>query len=188
MLWCSDLSSLWLTTFLSSFISLSAVFDQEVYQLFQMTCSLFELLIELFFDHLLGTVTSTCWQDTFPAKQQWQGLMCFIPGCLWESCSPSKVCGIYLCTFVAPYGHCTGKHHVREYRMYQVIINIAIICSESSWHWRVEHSPNPSLPCSLDSLLRFLRDNAPPFSQDYRLYLWFSDHAYKHYDELNLGW
>ena len=152
--------------FLSSFISLSAAFDQGVcLQLFQMTCSIFELLLKLTLDYLLGIVANTSWWDFIPSKQQWQGLMCFTSGCHWESSSPSKVCGIYLCTSIAPSRYCTGKYHVWEYRMCQeMITNISVIYSESSQQWRVEHRPNQSLHCGLHSVLCFLRGNVTSFS------------------------
>ena len=144
---------------------------------------------KLTLDQLLGITASLCWWDTIPHKQQWQDLICFTSWCHWERSSPSKVCGIYLCNSVAPCGHCTGKHHVWEYRICQAIISkIFVICSESSWEWRVEHSPNPSLSCDLDSLLSFLSDNAPSLNYDYWLNWQFSDHAYQCYADLNLGW
>ena len=114
--------------------------------------------------------------------------MCFTSGCHWEGPSPSKVCGIYLCTSVAPSWHCTGKHCIWEYTMCQaMIMKVTIICSESFWKWRVEHSPNPSLHCVLYSLLSFFRGNTRLFSQDNRLYWLFYDHVYQHYADLDLG-
>ena len=157
-------------------------------KLFKMTGSLFQLLVELPLYQFSGIITNACWWDTIPHKQQWQGLMCFTSGCHWESSSPSKVCGIYLCTSVAPSGHCTGKHHVWEYRMCQAMITkILIICFESSWHQRVEHSPNPSLSCGLNSHLSFFKGNFPSFSQEYWLYLMFSDYTNQLYADLNWG-
>ena len=113
--------------------------------------------------------------------------MCFTSGCHWEGSSPSKVCGIYLRTSVTPSGHYISNHHGWKHRMCQArITKISIISSESSWQWSVEHSPNPSLHFGLNSLLSFLRCNILSFSQDYRLYWWFSDHAYQHHADLNL--
>ena len=152
-----------------------------------MTCSLFELVTELTFDHL-GIVTNTCLLDTIPNKQQQQGLMCFTSWCHWESYSPSKVCGIHLCTSVAPSGHCTGEHHVWEYRITQsMITKIMNIHSELSWQQGVEHSPNPFLCCRLDSLLGLLRGNDTLFGQDYQIYWQISYHTDQRYADLNLG-
>ena len=72
-------------------------------QLFQVTWSIFELLVKLTLDHFFGIVMNTSCQDTIPSKQQWQGLMCFNSECHWENSRPSKVCDIYLCTYVAPF-------------------------------------------------------------------------------------
>ena len=60
-------------------------------------------------------------------------------------------------------------HHV-------MITKISIIQPEPSGYQRVEHSPNPSLSCDMDSLLGFLRGAAS---------LLF-DHAYQ-FAVLNLG-
>ena len=148
-----------------------------------------ELLVKLTLYHILGIVANTHWWDAIPSKQQWQSHMCFTSGCNWESSSSFNVCCIYLCNSVAPSGHCTGKHHVWKYRMCQAtIMKIFIIYSEWSWQWSVEHRLKPSLYCGLDSHLSILRDDVPSFCQDYRLYWWFSDHAYLHYVDLNLGW
>ena len=80
-------------------------------QLFPVTCSLFE-------DHLLCTIANKSWWDFIPSIQQWQGLTCFTSECNLESSIPSKACGIYLGTSVAPSRHCTIKHHVWEHRMW----------------------------------------------------------------------
>ena len=56
-----------------------------------------------------------------------------------------------------------------------MITKVMIIHFESSQQQRVEHSPNPSLCCGLDS------------GQDYWVYQWFSDRTYEHYADLNLG-
>ena len=146
-----DLSSLDLLLLKLFYISFCSIWPESIWlQMFQMTCSTFELLIELSMYHLFGIVAYTSWWDSIPSKQQWHGLMCFTPGCHWKSSSPSKICGIYLCISVAPSGHCTGKHSVKEYRVSQATITkIPIIDSESSWQQRVEHGHNPSLSCDL---------------------------------------
>ena len=64
---------------------------------YQLTCSICELLIKLTLDHFLGIVTNTCWWDTILCRQQWQGLMCFTFECYWESlrwkhCLKHKMC------------------------------------------------------------------------------------------------
>ena len=159
------------------------------FQLFQLTCSIFELLRELNFDHFFGIVAYTSWQDNIPSKQQWQGLTCFTSGYHSESSSSSKVWYMYLCTLIALSGHCTGKHHVWKHRMWQTMITkVTIICSKSSWQQRVEHSSNLSLNCSLDNLLAFILGSPPSLSQDCRLYWQFYDCANQCYADLNLGW
>ena len=152
-----------------------------------MICSIFELWIKLTLNYLLSIVANKSWRDTIPSKQQWQGLICFTFECHSKFPGPFKVCGIYLCTSLAPFGQCTGKCHVWEYRMCQVMIIVIMnICSKSSRWWGVEHSPNPSLSCDLNSLLGFLQGYSPLLGQDYRLYWWFSDLAYQCYADLNL--
>ena len=190
MLYCSGSLQFMASSFLKLlYISLCSIWLGSIWlQLFQMTYSIFELLMELTLYHLFNIFAYTSWHDNIPIKQQWQGLMCFTSSCHWESFSQSKVCGIYFCSSVAPSGQCTGKHADWKNRMYYAMITkIPIICSESSWKQRVEHSPNPSLSCGFYSLLSFLRGNAPSFCQEYRLYWWFSNCAYQQYADLDLG-
>ena len=150
------------------------------FQLLQVTCSFFELLMELALVYIFGIVANTSWWDSLTSKQQWQGLMCFTFWYHWENSSPTKVCGMNLYTSVAHSGHHIGKHDVWKYRMCQAMITkISFICFELSQQQRLEHSPNPSLCYDLNSLLSFLRGNTLSFSQDYWLYWQFSDHAYQ---------
>ena len=51
----------------------------------------------------------------------------------------------------------------------------------------MEHSPDLSLSCDLNSLLGFLRGNVLSFSLDYGVYGWFSDLTYQHYADLDVG-
>ena len=155
-----DLSNLQPTPFLSFFIALFTVFDQGV---FGFNCFKWHVAsLTFWYNILLGIVTNTCWWDTIPSKQQWQGLMYFTSVCHWESSRPSKVCGMSFCISATLSWHCAGKHCVWEYRMCQVMLTkIPISCSELSYQQRVEHSPYPSMICGLNSFLSFLRANSP---------------------------
>ena len=86
-----NLSSLWSGPILKLFnLSFCSILPESIWlQLFQVTCSICELLVELALDHFLGIVTNACQWDTITHKQQWQTLMCFISGCHWESSSLS---------------------------------------------------------------------------------------------------
>ena len=87
-----------------------------------------------------------------------QCLMCLTSGCCWECSSPSKISGMYLHTSVAPSGPSTDEHDKWKHMMCQTMITkIAIIQSESSGKWILEHCPNFSLSCDLNSLLAFCR-------------------------------
>ena len=73
-------------------ISLCSIWPGSIWlQLSQMTCSLFEPLMEHILVHILGIGANTCWWDTIPQKQQQQGIMWFTSGCHWEDPSSFKV-------------------------------------------------------------------------------------------------
>ena len=163
-----DCSSLQLVLFLSCLKSFSTAFDHGIYG---SNCFnwLFTFLIKLTLDNLVGTVTNTSWQDTTPCKQKGQDLMCFTSGCHREGSSTIKVSGMYLSTSVASSRYCTVKQYVWKYTMCKAMISKMIInYSKLSGQWGVEHSPNSSLGCDLNSLLGFLQGHSPSLGKDYR--------------------
>ena len=134
-----DLSSSWSTHFLSSLITLSAAFDQGVYG---PNCFKWHAASLSFWQNPPCTISLALLQiqagGTPSLANSNDEVSC---ASLQGSSSPSKVCGICFCTAVAPSGHCTGKHHVWGYRMFQAVITkIPIIHTEMSWKQRVEHS------------------------------------------------
>ena len=117
-------------------------------QLFQLTYNIFELLIKITLDLILGLVACTSWWDTVPSKQQWQSLMSFNFGCYWVHFVPPKVCCIYNYTHFFLLLATVVANIVSENTGCTMQAKITIICYESSIQWMAEHCPNPSLSCN----------------------------------------
>ena len=80
----------------------------------------------------------------------------------------------------------TSKHHIWEWRICQEMISkILIICFESSWLWRVEHSLNPSLSYGFYSLLSYSGVHLIAKTIGCAASFW---PCLQYYADMNLGW